>query len=842
MHRGLPTTANTIKNIKLPGHYPNRILLYWFMFFLPIVNLHAEGSKELSANGGYRAYLLSSTNANQSYPFPTLGTMKVYAKAGETINVGSSAQGIFSGTINLRAPDGSTYSSGSSTTVGLIANRSQEVAGPLPNAGGYTPYKVTVQNGQEGVWEVDFISQTDGVDAGVNPPAVPANADWTQPNGMYITAFDVSVRDAADTRFLKGRVFTNVFSGILGTFNVGFNAILNILTKDGYQYTLNNNGQAGNGFTFFVNNKGFRTSTGAPSYKSIDDISSPNVQDPRAEDTPSDITHKIFFNPPSADLPTSAKTPEGITTWLLNTPVMPTITNVNFTGREGTPGRGGTNPLGGNFNFTASGGGNYVILIDIDKNGSYNDPVDKKLTGTVTAGANAVYWNGLDGQGNKVPADTNGYQASVTVATTAGEVHFPFFDVERNVNGIILTRLNGPNAPDNIVYWDDSPIAIVGTPPNPITNLSGISSVTNGHKWGTATGDPNDQNDFGNNKGIDTWAYINSVPVNSPVSFVLQQADLEIDSVKSAANCAGQPVTYTITVKNNGPDNVNGAEFQFSFPNSITNVAVNSSATAGTSAVKADTLSATGYKTAISLSNGASRKFVVTGKIAQSATPVILTTASILRPADVTDPDATNPDAAPPTDPVNECNSLPSGTGCNNVMVDTTNFEVAPNAGTDQTIYEYTTATLTANGLGTWSQATGDPAFVNIVNPSAISTTVTGFTSTGVYHFVYANHNGCADTVAITVVSDEMVIPNIFTPNGDGKNDVFKIKGLEAYPGSQLIIFNRWGNEVYHSDNYLNDWNGSNLAEGTYYYLLNRREHDGSVVAFKGWVFLKRSK
>jgi hypothetical protein len=58
--------------------------------------------------------------------------------------------------------------------------------------------------------------------------------------------------------FLTGRVYTNIFSGILGTFDVGFNGVFQILTKDGYQYSLDNNGQAGNGFSFFVNNKGFR--------------------------------------------------------------------------------------------------------------------------------------------------------------------------------------------------------------------------------------------------------------------------------------------------------------------------------------------------------------------------------------------------------------------------------------------------------------------------------------------------------------------------------------------------------------------------------------------------------
>jgi gliding motility-associated-like protein len=119
---------------------------------------------------------------------------------------------------------------------------------------------------------------------------------------------------------------------------------------------------------------------------------------------------------------------------------------------------------------------------------------------------------------------------------------------------------------------------------------------------------------------------------------------------------------------------------------------------------------------------------------------------------------------------------------------------------------------------------------------------VTGLNTQGVYNFVYTNPDGCSDTVALTVVPDELFIPNIFTPNNDGKNDLFVIKGLEAYPGSQLVIFNRWGNEVYRSANYLNDWNGSSLAEGTYYYLLTRRERIGGTTVFKGWVFLKRSK
>ena len=811
-------------------------------FLYSTMNLFAEGSKEIAANGGYRAFLFSSNTGSLSFPFPSLGTMKVYVKAGETINVGSSTQGIGAGTINLRSPDGKIYTSGASATIGLIANHSQELAGPLPNTGGYAPYAIKAGAGQDGIWEIDFISQSNGVDMG-NPPPVAANADWIQTPGQYIAAFDVSVRDAANTQFLTGRVFTGVFSGILGAFNVGFNGIFNILTSDGYQYTMNNNGQAGNGFTFFANNKGFRNADGTASYKSIDTVSSPNVQDPRAADSPTDITQKIFFNPPALDLPDSASTPEGIKTWLLNPPAVPAITNVTFTGREGTVGKAGTNPLGANFTFTASAGGTYLIAIDVNNNGVFNDPIDRQLTGTVNPGTNQVFWDGLDGSGNTVPADPLAdYNANITIKTKAGEVHFPFFDVERNVNGIILTRINGNKAPNDTVYWDDSPLTLLGTPSNPIKNLTGISSAINGHRWGSATANPLDQNDFGNNRSIDTWSYTSSAPIQNSISFQLQEADLEVDTITSVAGCAGQPVTYTVRVKNNGPDDVAGAKFRFNFPAELTGVAVSSASTSGTSSTSGGTVSANAYDADIDMSNGSVRTFTITGIIAQSATGSLEVSASMLRPPDVTDPDATNPNATPPTDPVDECNSPPSGIGCNNIKTNITTFKTAPNAGPDQTVPQYTAIFVSVNSEGMWTQAAGDPAVAVIASPASDSTTVTGLNNLGTYHFINTNANGCADTVAVTVIAPGIVIPNIFTPNNDGKNDVFKIAGLESFPGSQLLIFNRWGNQVYQAGDYLNNWDGSGLAEGTYYYVLNRRERTGSITTFKGWVFLKRSK
>ncbi len=98
-----------------------------------------------------------------------------------------------------------------------------------------------------------------------------------------------------------------------------------------------------------------------------------------------------------------------------------------------------------------------------------------------------------------------------------------------------------------------------------------------------------------------------------------------------------------------------------------------------------------------------------------------------------------------------------------------------------------------------------------------------------------------ANNVATDVkdIINEVMMPNVITPNGDGKNDVLQIDGLELYPDHNLLIFNRWGNEVYKSNGaYKNDWNGNGLNEGTYYYLLKIKAKDGTDKSTTGWITL----
>jgi gliding motility-associated-like protein len=95
-----------------------------------------------------------------------------------------------------------------------------------------------------------------------------------------------------------------------------------------------------------------------------------------------------------------------------------------------------------------------------------------------------------------------------------------------------------------------------------------------------------------------------------------------------------------------------------------------------------------------------------------------------------------------------------------------------------------------------------------------------------------------------------VVIPEGFSPNGDGKNDVFKI----LHPTTVTVkmdIFNRWGNKVYNSTDYKNDWNGNGnqpmqwlgqpLPDGTYYYVIIVYDKlTGAQQRFAGFITLSR--
>ncbi len=90
------------------------------------------------------------------------------------------------------------------------------------------------------------------------------------------------------------------------------------------------------------------------------------------------------------------------------------------------------------------------------------------------------------------------------------------------------------------------------------------------------------------------------------------------------------------------------------------------------------------------------------------------------------------------------------------------------------------------------------------------------------------------DTIRLQIYDcrQAVFVPNIITPNGDGKNDELKIIGLDQ--GTWVLnIYNRWGKEVYQASDYQHSWNAANLPGGVYFYRL-REIKTGQQV--KGWI------
>ncbi|MGI4749698.1 MAG: PKD domain-containing protein [Janthinobacterium lividum] len=94
------------------------------------------------------------------------------------------------------------------------------------------------------------------------------------------------------------------------------------------------------------------------------------------------------------------------------------------------------------------------------------------------------------------------------------------------------------------------------------------------------------------------------------------------------------------------------------------------------------------------------------------------------------------------------------------------------------------------------------------------------------YKLTVTSADSCSNASEITVtVLKAPVIPNTFTPNNDGINDIWNIKYLDSYPNVIVEVFNRYGERVYYSVGYTTAWDGrykgEELPVGTYYYIIN---------------------
>lgn len=212
--------------------------------------------------------------------------------------------------------------------------------------------------------------------------------------------------------------------------------------------------------------------------------------------------------------------------------------------------------------------------------------------------------------------------------------------------------------------------------------------------------------------------------------------------------------------------------------------------------------------------------------------------------------------AVPPTATGATATTVFPGTGANTVTVTVTDNGCTGTFTGQVVVYAQPDAFYTVDPPSPQPVGT-DPAFVNASNGNGATITdlvwsvgdaVTASGAAWVWvdappgehpvTLTVTTADGCTDsyTTIYVITPEDIIIPNVFSPNNDGSNDFFVIENIRFYR-NQLTIFNRWGQVVFEAANYRDQWAGRDLPDGTYYYVLrltdSGREFTGHVTILR---------
>ncbi|TND09883.1 MAG: PKD domain-containing protein [Bacteroidetes bacterium] len=162
-----------------------------------------------------------------------------------------------------------------------------------------------------------------------------------------------------------------------------------------------------------------------------------------------------------------------------------------------------------------------------------------------------------------------------------------------------------------------------------------------------------------------------------------------------------------------------------------------------------------------------------------------------------------------PSQPVTvNANPVPAGAFTSSPLI---SFPGAPVNFTDQ-------SSVSSGNIVSWFWTFGDGDSSFAQNPAHV------YQNPGTYTVCLhvATSTPCYDTICFPyeVQPFDVTAPNVFTPNRDGNNDMLVFDNLQYFPNAMLIVYNRWGNKVYESTNYTNNWDGDKVSDGVYYYVL----------------------
>lgn len=800
----------------------NMLLLLGLFFWTKAVL--GDGSKELYPEGvkGNRAFLVSlplgrNAFANQARHF-------TFAREGETIAVASSAQNIGMGRIRLTAPNGKIYET-ANNNIGRISTldgstRKAELAGPRV---GYVPFEVGVETGQTGIWQIEFTSpDTDPINAALTEPHnVRADSDWIQNNeGSLIAAWDISVRSMDDTAWLAGRVFVSVLQlhiskETLKDIDGAFYGRNYVLTNDGYVYHVDGNGSHGIDFAYFVNSSGILNGSGAPSYKSANQDQTVNFHNPNDEDGNLHITHKMFYNLPDREMPKESNGwfPGG-KSWLYSSQKIAEVKNLGIVWEEESDKRIDKN--GVFIRFETNYSGRYKVVIN-PKSDKYSFK-EREINVETTEGLNRFFWDGLDGEGKFIPYGKD-YLIGISISLVKGEIHFPYFDMEINPNGILVERVDMDTHihSDAIMFWDDSDITggQVSELPKSKVNKIGSASRIDGHRWGTysatqyisgASNGGYGAYSYGNEKVMDTWTFTAQLQAE-----VQERVSVGRDEVGEEENSVPVVKEGYFTLYQGG-----GVVFDLLEKNP---------------------------REAFS-GNPARVEIVVPpryGDIVLDGTTVSYTTNDILYfGADEFSYRLTGDGAKEPVESKVNLQILKTNPVANDDF-----FEVVYNTAhmleiAENDFVEY--SHLNKQSIRIIDQPMNGILF-KAADEEWHYQSYERYTGKDRFSYQVMDGNGNWSNTAVVELSVKgLFIPNTITPNGDQKNDTFEIIGLSNFDQVELSIMDRSGRLVYASRDYKNDWTvPGNVTSGVYFYVFKGSRHGQRPVIDKGALMVLTS-
>lgn len=413
------------------------------LFFFISLRGYSEGSKELRPKETNRGSLHITkkapfTNFGQ-YNAPEERQIKIHiASIGEKIYYGlnnKTQAGDFRSDIAYRivSPSGVIIQSAfiPGTGEGYISSWAEAAAGPaeLGNTSGYDALEIFPEETGDYIIEFDI-------------------STITEIEEIQIHLFDITVA-SPDNKAIPGRLHSKGWQLSTEAHASPFHGKVYPYGPNGAVYEVDFNQMEP--FTFFIN------------FNSIGTGNTGNKEEDRKSKigNHSFSEFKVFLNPPDQSVfPTLEKSAAFS--------IVPEKTDCKNNGYC--------------FKITSDSEGFVEAFLDINQNGIYDaDSLDRIFYEEFEQGGEkCIPWDGKDAKGNK--ADLQ--QLKLYTSFGYGVTHLPLYDVEQNRNGFRIKVIRPAGAPDPLIFWDDSDITTGNTLGDPLVNLTGCVSSTNGcHKW-----------------------------------------------------------------------------------------------------------------------------------------------------------------------------------------------------------------------------------------------------------------------------------------------------------------------------------------------------------------------